>query len=90
MATVPQTQTTGKAPRAYYAILDEAHGSLAKVQGTIYFMDSETGALTEIEAAHLPFLTTLGEIGLADTQAIMDQLHGGAAAIACARLQEVA
>jgi hypothetical protein len=31
----------------------------------------------------------LGEVGLAATQALMDTLHGGAAAVACNRAQEV-
>jgi len=55
------------------------------VDGTIYFMSSVTGALTAIEPEHCTFLTVLGEIGLADTQTLMDQLHGGYARIATSR-----
>jgi hypothetical protein len=49
-----------------------------------------TGTLTAIEPDHCNFLLVLGEIGLSDTQAIMDQIRGGAAMIACSRLQGVA
>jgi len=90
MQTVPEIPTSRKPAKAFYAHLYDQAGALAKVDGTIYFMATETGDITAIEPEHCTFLTVLGEIGLADTQAIMDQLHGGAARIACARLQEVA
>jgi hypothetical protein len=65
---------------------DEA-GALAKIDGTIYFMAHATGAITAIEPEHCTFLTVLGEIGLADTQQIMDRMHGGYAWIATHRAQ---
>jgi hypothetical protein len=83
-ASMTQTQPPRKAPRAYYAHLDDQAGALAKVDGTIYFM-TDTGALTAIEPEHCTFLTVLGEIGLADTQQIMDRMHGSYAKIACTR-----
>ena len=82
MTKVAQTTTPSK---AYYAHLYDEAGALAKVDGTIYFMSSETGDITAIEPEHCTFLTVLGEIGLADTQQLMDQLHGGYAAIATSR-----
>lgn len=82
MAKVAQTETPSK---AFYAILFDDHGSLAKVNGHILFLNSTTGDIVEIEPSMCNFLTVLGEIGLADTQAIMDQIHGGFAAIACSR-----
>ncbi len=90
MATVAASTTAHKPARAYYAHLHDEAGALAKVDGTIYFMASDTGALTAIEPEHCPFLTVLGEIGLCDTQAIMDKIHGGAAWIATHRQMEVA
>jgi hypothetical protein len=85
MATVAETPTTRKPSKAYYAHLYDQAGALAQVHGTIYFMASETGAITAIEPEMCPFMTVLGEIGLADTQALMDQLRGGYARIATSR-----
>jgi hypothetical protein len=89
MASLTASPTSRKAPRAYRAIQDETAGVLTQLDGQLFFFSDE-GAITAVEVAHLNFLTVLGEIGLSDTQALMDQLHGGAARIACARLQEVA
>jgi hypothetical protein len=89
-ASVLETTATRKPSKAYYAILDTTHGVLTKVDGTIYFMATDSGDITEIEPEHCPFLMPLGECGLADTQQLMDRLHGGYAAVACSRLQEVA
>jgi hypothetical protein len=75
--------------KAYYAFLDDTHGVLTKVHGTMYFM-ADSGAITEIEPAHCPFLMPLGEVRLCETQAMMDQLHGRAAWIATHRQMEVA
>ena len=85
IATLPETSPTRKLSKAYYAHLYAEAGALAKVDGTIYFMATATGALTAIEPEHCTFLTVLGEIGLADTQQIIDQIHGGVARIACSR-----
>jgi hypothetical protein len=48
----------------------------------------DDGAIVEVTS--YAGLTVLGEAGIADTKALQDTLHGGAAAIACGRLQEVA
>jgi len=85
MAKVAETTTTRKPAKAFYAHLYDEAGALAKVEGTIYFMSSETGHITAVEPEHCTFLTVLGEIGLADTQKLMDELHGGYTAIACSR-----
>jgi hypothetical protein len=86
MATVTQTTTPAK---AFYAHLFDDHGALAKVDGQILFLHSTTGEIVEIEPSMCNFLTVLGEIGLADTQQIMDQIHGGYAAIATGREEGV-
>ena len=90
MATVSNPTTSRKHSKAFYAHLDDQAGALAKVDGQILFMASETGNITAIEPEHCTFLTVLGEIGLADTQKIMDQLHGGYPAICTSRKMEVA
>jgi len=85
MQTVREIPTTRKPAKAFYAHLYDEAGALAKVDGQMLFMANATGALTAIEPEHCTFLTVLGEIGLADTQQIMDRLHGGYAAIATSR-----
>jgi hypothetical protein len=85
MVTVPRPPAPRK---AFYAHLHGDSGILAQVDDAILFMAYESGDITTI--ASYAGLTVLGEVGLADTQQIMDRLHGGSAAIACARLQEVA
>ena len=64
-------------------------GKLAKVEGELVFF-GDNGDITTVEPAMLNFLTVLGEVGVSATQQIMDRIHGGAAAIACSRAQEVA
>jgi hypothetical protein len=83
--TVPQPTTAGKPAKAFYAHLYDQPGVLAKVEGTIYFLDPDTGAITAIAPEHCPFLVVLGEIGLADTQRLLDALHGELAAICTSR-----
>ena len=89
MASMTQTQPPRKASRAYRAIQDETAGTLTQLDGILYFF-SDAGDFTTVEPGMLNFLTILGEIGLADTQQIMDTiLHGGYAAVACSRQMEV-
>jgi hypothetical protein len=77
------------AQKSFYAHLFETSGVLAKVNGElVFFGDDDT--VTVVEPGDINFLSVLGECGLADTQKLMDRLHGGYAKIACTRLQEVA
>jgi hypothetical protein len=85
MQTLANPTPSRKPLKAFYAHLDDQAGVLTKIDGVIYFMASASGAITAIEPEHCPFLAVLGEIGLADTQQIMDRLHAGYAAIACSR-----
>jgi hypothetical protein len=81
MASVAtQTQKSNKAFRA--TIYDQA-GTLVKVDGQIWFVTDADLVPFEVEMA--PFTCVLGEIGLADTQQLLDRLHGGYAAVACTR-----
>jgi hypothetical protein len=84
MSTVAQPTTTGKSKNVYYAWLDDAHGTLAYVNGEYVFM-ADDGRLTILTPEHFPFVQCCGEVGLADTQQIRDRMRGGAAAIACTR-----
>jgi hypothetical protein len=82
MATVAQ--------KSFYAHLFETSGVLARVDNAlVFFGDDDT--ITTVEPADVNFLTVLGEVGIADTQRIMDVvMHGSYAAVACSRAQEVA
>jgi hypothetical protein len=84
MQTVTETTAPRKAPRAYRAIQDETAGTLTQLDGQLVFF-SDAGEITTVEPQAINFLTVLGEIGLADTQALMDRIHGGAAAICTSR-----
>jgi hypothetical protein len=84
-ATVPTPTTTVKTPKAYYAHLYDEPGVLAKVDGVIYFMEPDTGTITALEPEMGPWLTVLGEMGLADTQRVLDALHGGLVALCTSR-----
>ena len=87
MQTVAQPTTPSK---AFFAHFYETHGVLTKLDGTIYFLASDTGNITEIEPEDCPWITVLGEVGLAECQRIRDALRGGAVKIACTRQQEAA
>jgi hypothetical protein len=84
--------TTARKPlKVYRATLRDEPGSLTKLASDIVFFNDDTGAIVTIEPDDCVWLCVLGETGLADTQRIMDVIvHGGYAAIACARLSEVA
>jgi hypothetical protein len=88
-ATLPETPTTRKPLKAYRATLRDEPGTLAKVDGEMLLF-TDTGAIVSIEPEDCVWLCILGEIGLADTQALLDRMHGNAAWIATHRAQEVA
>jgi len=75
MATVAQ--------KSFYAHLHGDSGILGKHNDQVPFFSYETGAIVEVTS--YAGLTVLGEAGSADTQQILDRLHGGYAAIACSR-----
>ena len=76
------------AQKAFFSHLYDESGVLAKVSGELVFF-ADTGAITTVEPADVNFLVVLGEVGLAECQALQDRFHGGAAQIACSRRQEV-
>jgi hypothetical protein len=86
MATVAATPT--KVNRAFYGFLENVHGIFLMDAGVVIHMSSETEELRVVEAGMS--WQALGEVGTCECQALRDRMHGGAAMIACARLQEVA
>jgi hypothetical protein len=88
MASVLNVTTTRKAPKAFYAHLNGLSGILGQHGGTVWWFSYQDGQVVEVTST--AGLVVLGEAGLADAQELMDLLHGGYAALACARRQEVA
>ena len=76
-----------KSNNAFRATVYDQAGTLVKVDGQIWFMTEDDVVPFEVEMA--PFTCVLGECGLADTQAVMDKLHGGAVGVCLTRRQEV-
>jgi hypothetical protein len=90
MATITNVNYNRKpAPRAYYAHLFEMSGVLAKIDGELVFFGDDA-SITTVEPNMITFLVVLGEVGLADGQQVLDQLHGHYARIACTRRNEAA
>ncbi len=81
MTTVPETPTTRKP--AFYAHLHGIAGAITMVHGAILFFAWDSGAITPVTS--YAGLTVLGDIGLADTQRLMDEIHGGLVQLACSR-----
>jgi hypothetical protein len=71
------------AHKSFYAHLNGVSGILGKHQDQILFFSYEDGQITPVTS--YAGLVVLAEAGLADGQQLMDRLHGGSAAIACAR-----
>jgi hypothetical protein len=91
MQTLAQTATPRKPAKAYYATLYEDHGVLAQLDdGVIYFLNDVTDTLMVLEPQMCPWVTILGDVGLADLAVALDARRGGAAKIACTRAQGVA
>ena len=86
---VAAPEKTRKAPKAYYCILDDVDGILTQLEDNVlYFLANDTAALTVITPAMCPFLMPLGEVGLAETQHMLDTIRGGAARICTMRAME--
>jgi hypothetical protein len=91
MKTVAQPTTPNKPAKAFYAHLWAQSGVMAQDSaGQIWFLDSDTQELIAIEPTHCPWITVLGEVGLSETQALLDAMHGAAPWICTHRAQEVA
>ena len=77
------------AQKVFFAHLFDTSGVLAKVDGALVFFGDDDAYVT-VEPSMINWLTVLGEVGLADTQLIMDRMHGAAPWIATHRQMEVA
>jgi hypothetical protein len=73
--TLPQTPATNKPPKAFYCHVYDMPGILAKVDGQIVFFDPETGRVEPFEVEMAPFTCVLGDIGLVETQRLMDTMQ---------------
>jgi hypothetical protein len=89
MQTLANSSTACKpAPKAFYGFLDTEHGVFTMLDGVVVFMASTTEELRIVERGMA--WQMCGEVGVCETQQIIDRLHGGAAWIATHRAQEVA
>jgi hypothetical protein len=86
MATVTQPTNSSK---VYYAHMHDQSGVLGKLGDQIVFLADGTLELTVVEPPDFNWLTVLGLVGLADSQAVCDKIRGGYAKVACGRKQEV-
>jgi len=86
MATVAATST--KVNKAFFGFLDTEHGTFTLLDDVVVFMATETEELRVVERGMA--WQMCGEVGLCETQALMDRLHSGYAQIACTRTQEAA
>jgi hypothetical protein len=77
------------APKSFYAHLFDESGVLAQVDGELMFF-GDNGDIVTVEPSMVNFLTVLGEVGVCETQTLLDRLHGSAPWIATHRAQEVA
>jgi hypothetical protein len=75
--------------KAFYCVLFDQHGILGKVNQVLYFFGDD-GQVIEYEPEMANFCTVLGRTDLADTQALLDKMHGGAVGVCLSRAQEVA
>ena len=81
MRTLPVAEP---AVKAYYCTVYDQDAIIGKIDGRIYLFGTD-GSVTDYEPEMAPWVCILGCTSIADTQQIMDRLHGGYAAIACTR-----
>jgi len=74
-------------PKSFYAHLRGESGILGQHAGKVLWFSYEDGYIVEVTS--YADLVVLGEAAIADTQALLDALHGGATAMACSRQMEV-
>ena len=87
-ATVLETPAPRKVT-AFYATLHGLSGVITKPADHVLFLEPESGAVVTITQADAPHLVVLGAVAEALAQYCADLARGGAARIACDRLQEV-
>jgi hypothetical protein len=81
MATIAQ-----KPRKSFYAHLHDDSGILALHDGRVLFF-SYDGPITPVSS--YAGLVVLGEAALADTQVVLDRMHGGPVGVCTSRRMEV-
>ncbi len=82
-------QTIAQPPiKAKYATVYDEPATIAKVHDVLYVVFEDRIERFDVEMA--PFTVVLGDVSLAETQAMWDRVSGGPAWIATHRVQEVA
>ena len=85
-ATVREIPAARKPGKSFYCTLYDENGIITKLpDGVLYFFNPDAGSLTEYTPEMAPWTCILGEAAIADTQQIMDRMHGGCAWIATHR-----
>lgn len=77
------------APKCFAAILYDMSVVLTKDNDRIVVVTPDGDFVRFFEIEDATFCTILGEIGVADAQALADKRHGGFAMVACTRHQEI-
>jgi len=85
---------TATVPRAshnvtHYAYLGDTYGTAELLNGSGYLFRAEGERKATLVSYKCPELMLLGLVDVADLQHEIDELVGGAAAIACSRQMEV-
>jgi hypothetical protein len=83
MQTLPNLSTHRKSTKAFYATVYDLPARLVKVDDAIYVVTDDDVQPFDVEMA--PFTCVLGECGIAQTQQLLDRMHGSYPAIACKR-----
>jgi len=84
MQTVAQPTIKAKNATVYHESC-----TIARVHDVLYVIYDD-GRIEPFAVEMAPFTTILGDVALAETQAMWDRVSGGTAAIACSRQMEVA
>ena len=70
--------------KAKYATVYDVPATIARVHGALYVLYAD-GRVEDFEVEMAPFTVVLGDVAVAETQAMWDRVSGGAVRIACER-----
>ena len=91
MSATVAVPTENRNPKAYYAQYLGLAGVLTKRANRVLFLEPESGAVITLSPEEVLVSVVInGEVGEAMRQYLSDMAAGGAAAVACSRLQAVA
>ena len=89
MATIPETAPARNLIARYATFHDEPGYAIRTADRRVFFVDHDAQTV-QLTLADLPALVLLGDVNTAERQHLLDVVAGGAAGVACSRLQEVA